>query len=67
MASAVAALPYVLYPLVMAATFALFALMCTAGAPLVPVIFAAAAVTLLELRFPHRPEWRPRTSEIKRR
>ena len=31
----------------------------------VPVLLAAAMVTLLELKFPHRSEWRPPVSEVK--
>lgn len=63
-------LPFLHYPAVMTATFALFALMRAGGAPLVsstyvPVLLAAALVTLLELRFPHRQDWRPPVSEIK--
>ena len=54
----------------MTATFAVFALMRAGGAPLVastyvPVLLAAALVTMLELRFPHRQDWRPPVSEIK--
>jgi len=54
----------------MTATFAVFALMRAAGAPLVastyvPVLLAAALVTILELRFPHRQDWRPPVSEVK--
>ena len=30
-----------------------------------PVVLAAALVTMLELRFPHRPDWRPPVSEVK--
>jgi len=63
-------LPFLHYPAVMTATFAVFALLRAAGAPLVastyiPVLLAAALVTWLELRFPHRPDWRPPVSEIK--
>jgi sterol desaturase/sphingolipid hydroxylase (fatty acid hydroxylase superfamily) len=31
----------------------------------VPVLFAATVVTILELKFPHRSDWRPPISEIK--
>jgi hypothetical protein len=53
------------YPLGMIAAFAVFAALRHAGAPLVistylPVLLAAGAITLLELAFRHRPEWRPR-------
>ncbi len=63
-------LPYLPYPAVMTMTFALFALLRGGGASLVtstylPVLLAAAMVTLLELKFPHRAEWRPPVSEIK--
>jgi sterol desaturase/sphingolipid hydroxylase (fatty acid hydroxylase superfamily) len=63
-------LPYLHYPVVMTTTFALFALMRGQGAPLVvstyvPVLLAAALVTILELNFPYRPDWRPPVSEIK--
>jgi sterol desaturase/sphingolipid hydroxylase (fatty acid hydroxylase superfamily) len=62
-------LPYVHYPVVMTATFGAFALMRAAGVPLiastyVPVVLAATVVTILELKFPHRAEWRPPASEI---
>jgi sterol desaturase/sphingolipid hydroxylase (fatty acid hydroxylase superfamily) len=58
------------YPAVMTTTFALFAVMRAQGATLVtstyvPVLLAAAAVAVLELKFPHRSEWRPPVSEIK--
>jgi ornithine lipid hydroxylase len=63
-------LPFVHYPIVMTATFALFAMMRAFGASLpastyVPVLFAAAVVSVLELKFPHRSDWRPPISEIK--
>ena len=63
-------LPWLHYPVVMTMTFVLFAWLHGQGAPLVistyvPVLFAAAVVTILELRFPHRAEWRPPVSEIK--
>ncbi len=62
--------PYLHYPVVVTATFALFALLRSQGASLVvstyvPVVIAAAIVTILEIRFPHRSEWRPPVSEIK--
>jgi sterol desaturase/sphingolipid hydroxylase (fatty acid hydroxylase superfamily) len=58
------------YPLVMTATFGLFAWLRAMEMSLVvstyaPVLLAAAIVTLLELRFPHRSEWRPPVSEVK--
>jgi sterol desaturase/sphingolipid hydroxylase (fatty acid hydroxylase superfamily) len=63
-------LSYLHYPVVVTMTFVLFALLRKAGASLVvstyvPVLIAAAAVTLLELKFPHRSEWCPPISEIK--
>jgi len=62
-------LPYVHYPIAMTATFAVFAMMRASGASLpvstyVPVLCAASLVTLLELKFPHRSDWRPPVSEI---
>ena len=63
-------LPYLHYPVVMTTTFAVFALLRSQGASLVmstyvPVLLAAAIVTVLELKFPHRSEWCPPVSEIK--
>lgn len=63
-------LPYLHYPLVMTATFGAFALMRAWGvspvaSTYVPVVLASAVVTLLELKFPHRTDWRPPISEIK--
>jgi ornithine lipid hydroxylase len=63
-------LPYLHYPVVMTMTFALFALSRGQGVSLlistyVPVLLAAAMVTILELKFPHRSEWRPPVSEIR--
>jgi sterol desaturase/sphingolipid hydroxylase (fatty acid hydroxylase superfamily) len=63
-------LPWVHYPLVVTAVFAMFAWLQSHGASLiirtyVPVLCAAAAVTLLELLFPHRTAWQPPTEEIK--
>ncbi len=62
--------PYLHYPAVMTATFALFALFRQQGASLVastyiPVLLAAGVVTLLELKLPHRAEWRAPASEVK--
>jgi sterol desaturase/sphingolipid hydroxylase (fatty acid hydroxylase superfamily) len=61
---------YLHYPVVMTITFGLFALLRSNGASLVvstylPVLLAAGIVTVLELGFPHRPEWRPPVSEVK--
>ena len=63
-------LPWIHYPLVMIAVFAMFAWLQSQGISLIastylPVIFAAAAVTLLELAFPNRTAWRPPAAEIK--
>lgn len=63
-------LPYLHYPVVVTATFALFAVLRNQGVSLVistyvPVLLAAAAVTALELKFPHRQEWRAPASEVK--
>jgi sterol desaturase/sphingolipid hydroxylase (fatty acid hydroxylase superfamily) len=63
-------LPWVHYPLVMTAVFVMFAWLQAHGAPVVtstyvPVLFAAAAVTLLEIAFPHRTSWRPPAGEIR--
>ena len=58
------------YPVVVIGTFALFAWLQSRGASLlvstyVPVILAAAVVTVLEFAFPHRAEWRPGASDVK--
>ena len=58
------------YPVVVIGTFALFAWLQSRGASLVvstyvPVILAAAVVTVLEFAFPHRTEWRPGASDVK--
>ena len=63
-------LPWLHYPLVMTAVFAMFAGLQSQGVSLivstyVPVLFAAAAVTVLELMFPNRTAWKPPVSEIK--
>jgi sterol desaturase/sphingolipid hydroxylase (fatty acid hydroxylase superfamily) len=63
-------LPWLHYPVVITMTFGLFAVLQAQGAPLlvstyVPVLFAAGAVTLLEIAFPYRREWRPPSSEIR--
>ena len=62
--------PWLIYPAVMATTFALFAVLQSIGAPLLvstylPGLFAAGIVTLLELAWPHRSDWRPPISEVK--
>ena len=54
----------------MIAVFAMFAWLQSQGFSLitstyVPVLFAAAAVTILERAFPHRSDWRPPAAEIK--
>ena len=58
------------YPAVVTAAFTLFALLQFEGVSLVistyiPVLLTAALVTVLELKFPHRVEWRPPTSEVR--
>ncbi len=63
-------LPWLFYPAVICGTFAVFAVLQTAGVSLIAttyltVLAAAGAVTLLELGFPHRAAWRPPASEIK--
>ena len=63
-------LPWLHYPVVVTLTFSLFAALQSLGAGLVvstylPVVVAAALVTLLELRFPYRPEWRPPPGEVR--
>ena len=63
-------LPWLHYPLVVTAVFAMFAWFQSAGAPLIvstyiPVLLAAGAVTVLELLFPHRTAWQPPAEEIK--
>ncbi len=62
-------LPWLLYPAVMSTVILLFAVLQINGFSLVistyiPILFAATAVTLLELKFPHRREWRPELSEL---
>jgi ornithine lipid hydroxylase len=63
-------LSYLHYPLVMTTTFVLFAVLRSLGVSLlvstyIPVLLAAAIVTVLEMLFPHRSEWRPPVSEVK--
>jgi ornithine lipid hydroxylase len=62
--------PWLPYPVIFTGVFVLFGALHAAGAPLVaatylPVLAAAAAVTVLEARLPHRPEWRPTADELK--
>jgi ornithine lipid hydroxylase len=62
--------PWLHYPVVVTTTFGLFAWLQARGATLVvstyvPVLLAAALVTLLELCFPHRAAWRPPASEVR--
>jgi sterol desaturase/sphingolipid hydroxylase (fatty acid hydroxylase superfamily) len=61
--------PWLHYPLVMSSAFAVFAALMRLEVPLsactyLPVVMVAVLVTLLELRFPHRREWRPAPSEV---
>jgi sterol desaturase/sphingolipid hydroxylase (fatty acid hydroxylase superfamily) len=63
-------LPWLHYPLVMTAVFAMFAWLQSEGLSLIastylPVLFAAATVTILELAFPNRRDWKPPAAEIK--
>jgi sterol desaturase/sphingolipid hydroxylase (fatty acid hydroxylase superfamily) len=60
---------WLIYPTVIAFAFLLFVLLERSGASLivstyVPVLATAALVTVLEWALPHRPEWRPSTSEV---
>jgi ornithine lipid hydroxylase len=60
---------WLLYPLVMTLVFVLFALLHGAVPLLVstyvPILIAAVSVTALELRFPHRSEWRPAGGDVR--
>ena len=63
-------LPWLPYPAAFAGVFVMFAVLQAAGMPLVvstyvPVLCAAALVTLLEAGLPHRIEWRPSGDELK--
>jgi sterol desaturase/sphingolipid hydroxylase (fatty acid hydroxylase superfamily) len=63
-------LPWLHYPVVITATFSLFAILHLSGAPLLvstylPVVCAAGAVTWLERRFPYRLTWRPPPDEVR--
>jgi sterol desaturase/sphingolipid hydroxylase (fatty acid hydroxylase superfamily) len=63
-------LPYVWYPGCFTAAIAGFAVMLAWGQPpalaaYVPTIVIGLVIVLLEFRFPERPEWRPRWSDIK--
>ncbi len=60
---------YAIYPVVMGSAYGLFALLWSAGAPLVvstyvPIVLAAAAVTILERILPYRREWQPPQREV---
>jgi sterol desaturase/sphingolipid hydroxylase (fatty acid hydroxylase superfamily) len=62
--------PWLHYPAVVVMAFGLFAAMRSGGASLatstyIPIVAAAAAVTVLELAFPHRADWRPPASEVR--
>ena len=62
--------PWLIYPTVMTLAFALFSLLQWSGASLivstyVPVLATAALVTALESAFPHRPEWRPPSGDVR--
>lgn len=63
-------LPWLLYPLVMASAFILFALLQSQGTSLqsstyLSIITAAALITLLELKFPYSMQWRPTMGEVR--
>ena len=58
------------YPAVVAGAFGLFAVLYAGGVPLVaatylPIVVTAGVVTLLEARYPHRPEWRPEPAAVR--
>lgn len=60
---------WIAFPLVLSLSVALHASMTHAGvspqfATYVPVLLAAALVTLLEVRLPHRSQWRPDKTEV---
>jgi sterol desaturase/sphingolipid hydroxylase (fatty acid hydroxylase superfamily) len=62
--------PWLHYPLVVAGAFGLFAGLQALGLSLVlstyvPIIATALVVTLLEIRFPYRLDWRPNGGEIR--
>jgi sterol desaturase/sphingolipid hydroxylase (fatty acid hydroxylase superfamily) len=57
------------YPAVIAGAFGLFAALQAGGAPLVastyiPILATAGIVAWLEVRFPHRSEWRPGKDDV---
>jgi sterol desaturase/sphingolipid hydroxylase (fatty acid hydroxylase superfamily) len=61
--------PWAIYPGVMAAAYASFAMLQAAGVPLVPstylpILLTAAAVTALERLVPYRHDWRPPAGEV---
>jgi sterol desaturase/sphingolipid hydroxylase (fatty acid hydroxylase superfamily) len=63
-------LPWLHYPIVIASVFGLFAWLQSQGVSLLastyaPIVLAAIAVTLLELRFPYRLAWRPPSDEVR--
>jgi ornithine lipid hydroxylase len=63
-------LPYVWYPLLMAAAASLYGAMLAAGfspwlASYTPVVASALMIIALEVKFPERLEWRPRRSDVK--
>jgi sterol desaturase/sphingolipid hydroxylase (fatty acid hydroxylase superfamily) len=62
--------PWLHYPLVIAGAFGMFAAMQAAGLSLVlstyvPIVATALVVTLLEIWFPYRLDWRPDGGEIR--
>lgn len=62
--------PWLHYPSVMTGAFGLFAGLQFAGLSLalstyLPIVAAALAILLLEIRFPYRLDWRPAGGEVK--
>ncbi|MDB5802155.1 MAG: hypothetical protein JWL63_3094 [Rhodocyclales bacterium] len=63
-------LPYLWYPLFMAAALVMFGTMLAAGwspmlAAYTPITLTALAIVALELRLPERNDWRPRLPDIR--
>jgi hypothetical protein len=61
--------PWTGFPVLLMLAVALHVSMVEGGAPLqlatyVPVLLAAALVTLFELRFPHQARWRPDKADV---
>lgn len=65
----VRSLPWVWYPLVIFTAILLHLILPAAGVPLIystyiPVLLAAVSVTLLEVYFPYRGTWLPKSSDV---